>query len=102
MHGCRACHRFHYPSRRKEPSGGLERRGKIHELSDVQAIGAAAENMALIAAEMGIGSLWNGNIFFAYDELKNWLDAGEMVLAMSFGYPAHHPSPLNRKKKRTS
>lgn len=30
---------------------------KIHELSDVQAIGAAAENMALIAAEMGIGSL---------------------------------------------
>ena len=72
---------------------------KIHELSDVQAIGAAAENMALMAAEMGIGSLWNGNIFFAYDELKNWLDAGEMVLAMSFGYPAHHPSPLNRKKE---
>ncbi|WP_288315207.1 nitroreductase family protein [uncultured Dialister sp.] len=61
--------------------------------------GAAAENMALIAAEMGIGSLWNGNIFFAYDELKNWLDAGEMMLAMSFGYPAHHPSPLNRKKE---
>ena len=60
---------------------------------------SAAENMALIAAEMGIGSLWNGNIFFAYDELKNWLDAGEMVLAMSFGYPAHHPSPLNRKKE---
>ena len=55
---------------------------KIHELSDVQSIGAAAENMALIAAE-----------------LKNWLDAGEMVLAMSFGYPAHHPSPLNRKKE---
>ena len=72
---------------------------KIHELSDVQSIGAAAENMALIAAEMGIGSLWNGNIFFAYDELKNWLDAGEMVLAMSFGYPAHHLSPLNRKKE---
>lgn len=47
--------------------------------------GAAAENMALIALEMGIGSLWNGNIFFAYDELKNWLDAGEMVLAISFG-----------------
>ena len=60
---------------------------------------SAAENMALMAAEMGIGSLWNGNIFFAYDELKNWLDAGEMVLAMSFGYPAHHPSPLNRKKE---
>lgn len=43
-------------------------------MSDVQSIGAAAENMALMAAEMGIGSLWNGNIFFAYDELKTgWM-----------------------------
>lgn len=72
---------------------------KIHELSDVQAIGAAAENMALMAADMGIGSLWNGNIFFAYEELKEWLHSGEMVLAMSFGYPAHHPVPLARKKE---
>ena len=29
---------------------------KIHELSDVQAIGAAAENMALITGGPGIGS----------------------------------------------
>ncbi len=72
---------------------------KIHEMSDVQAIGAAAENMALTATELGIGSLWNGNIFFAYEELSEWLHAGEMVLAMSFGYPAHHPSALNRKKE---
>uniref|UniRef100_UPI0040281799 nitroreductase family protein n=1 Tax=Dialister sp. TaxID=1955814 RepID=UPI0040281799 len=42
---------------------------KIHEMSDVQAIGAAAENMALEAAARGIGSLWVGNVFFAYDEL---------------------------------
>ena len=34
---------------------------KIHELSDVQAIGAAAQNMALQATSMGIGSLWIGN-----------------------------------------
>ncbi len=61
--------------------------------------GATAENMALIAVEMGIGSLWKVICFFAYDELKNWLDAGEMVLAISFGYPAHYPSPLHRKKE---
>lgn len=61
---------------------------KLNELSNVQSIGAAAENMALTAASLGIGSLWNGNIFFAYDELTEWLDVpGEMVLAMSFGYP---------------
>lgn len=62
---------------------------KINELSNVQAVGAAAENMALAAAELGIGSLWNGNIFFAYEELKRWLkEPGEPVLAMSLGYSA--------------
>lgn len=74
---------------------------KINELSNVQAIGAAAENMALAAADLGIGSLWNGNIFFAYDELTRWIgEPGEMVLALSFGYSAQ-PSvhPLPRKKK---
>ena len=72
---------------------------KIHELSDVQAIGAAAENMALQATSMGIGSLWIGNIFFAYDKLHDWLGNGEMVMAMAFGYPNHHPCPLARKEE---
>ncbi len=62
---------------------------KVNELSHMQAIGAAAENMALAAADLGIGSLWNGNIFFAYDELTRWLgEAGEMALALSLGYSA--------------
>ena len=72
---------------------------KIHELSDVQAIGAAAQNMALQATSMGIGSLWIGNIFFAYEELHEWLGEGEMVMAMSFGYPNHNPCPLARKSE---
>ena len=72
---------------------------KIHELSDVQAIGAAAQNMALQATSMGIGSLWIGNIFFAYEELTEWLGKGQMVLAMAFGYPSHNPCPLARKSE---
>ena len=72
---------------------------KIHELSDVQAIGAAAQNMALQATSMGIGSLWIGNIFFAYEELTEWLGKGQMVLAMAFGYPNHNPCPLARKSE---
>ena len=72
---------------------------KIHELSDEHAIGAAADNMALQATSMGIGSLWIGNIFFAYDELHDWLGEGEMVMAMSFGYPNHNPCPLARKSE---
>lgn len=72
---------------------------KIHELSDVQAIGAAAQNMALQATSMGIGSLWIGNIFFAYEELTEWLGKGQMVLAMAFGDPNHNPCPLARKSE---
>ena len=72
---------------------------KIHELSDVQAIGAAAQNMALQATSMGIGSLWIGNIFFAYEALTEWLGKGQMVLAMAFGYPTHTPGPLARKSE---
>lgn len=72
---------------------------KIREMSDVQAIGAAAENMALAATSLGIGSLWIGNIFFAEKELTEWLGAGQMVLAMSFGYANHHPVSLARKSE---
>lgn len=72
---------------------------KVNELSNVQAAGAAAENMALEARALGIGSLWNGNIFFAYDEIKAWLATeGEPVLAMSFGCSAREDlRPLPKK-----
>lgn len=74
---------------------------KIHELSDVQAIGAAAQNMALQATSMGIGSLWIGNIFFAYEELTEWLGKGQMVLAMAFSCKPQ-PLPARQKERRRS
>ena len=75
---------------------------KINELSNVQAVGAAAENMALAATDLGIGSLWNGNIFYAYDEICALLDEpGEPVLAMSLGYDARPTlRPLGRKQEK--
>ena len=45
-----------------------------------------------------LGSLWVGNVFFAYDELTEWIGKGEMVLAMSFGYAEKEGYPLPRKK----
>lgn len=73
---------------------------KVNELSHMQAIGAAAENMALAAADLGISSLWNGNIFFAYDELTRWLHAdGEIALALSLGYSAQ-PAALRSLPRR--
>lgn len=40
-----------------------------------------------------------GNVFFAYDELTEWIGKGEMILAMSFGYAEKEGYPLPRKKE---
>ena len=67
------------------------------ELVDTQSIGAAIQNMLLAALELGIGSLWICDVFYAYEELCNWLDQkGQMIAAVSFGYPDEHPSPRLR------
>lgn len=74
---------------------------KIHELSDVQAIGAAAQNMALQATSMGIGSLWIGNIFFAYEELT---EARQRTDGPRHGIrlPEPQPLPARQKERRRS
>lgn len=70
----------------------------FNELVDVQSIGAAIQNMALAAQGMGIGSLWICDVFSAYEELRMWLcEEGQMVAAMSFGYPDEQPEARTRK-----
>ncbi len=72
---------------------------KVLDLCDIESISAAIENMVLAAADMGIGSLWTCNIFFAYDELKQWLDTdGEMVAAVAFGYTDREVRAPGHKK----
>lgn len=71
---------------------------KDYELVDVQSIGAAIQNMLLAATELGVGSLWICDIFYAYEELctyfkKDWL----MVAAIAFGYTDAVPEPRPRK-----
>lgn len=84
----------------RSPRDAWSASDKLNELSNVQAIGAAAQNMALAAADLGIGSLWIGNILFAYDELTKWLDEpGEMILAMSFSYSAQSSTRQMPRKK---
>ena len=39
---------------------------RIYELCNIQSVSAAIENMLLEATDMGIGSLWICDIFFAY------------------------------------
>ena len=68
------------------------------DVVDIQSIGAAIQNMLLVALELGIGSLWICDVFYAYEELCNWLgEKGEMIAAVSFGYPDESPAARPRK-----
>lgn len=70
----------------------------LMELADIQSISAAIQNMCLEATNRNIGSLWTCNVFFAYDELKEWLhEDGEMAAAIAFGYTNKEVRPLPRK-----
>jgi nitroreductase len=70
----------------------------FENLVNVQSVGAVIQNMLLAAQELGIGSLWICDVFYAYDELCDWLgEEGQMVAAVSFGYPDEQPNARPRK-----
>lgn len=57
------------------------------------------ENMTLTATELGLGSLWICDTYFAYDELNRWLNVdGELIAAMTIGYANETPPARPRKK----
>ncbi len=68
------------------------------DVVDIQSIGAAIQNMLLTAVDLGLGTLWICDIFFGYEELCEWLDEkGQMIAAVSVGYPDTSP-PARRRK----
>ena len=68
------------------------------DVVDVQSIGAAIQNMLLAALDLGLGSLWICDVFYAYDGLCAWLgQEHQMIAAISFGYPDEQPGPRPRK-----
>jgi len=67
-------------------------------LVDVQSIGAAIQNMLLAAQELGIGTLWICDVFYAYEELCAWLgQTHQMIAAVSLGYADEQPKARPRK-----
>ncbi|MBZ9693519.1 nitroreductase family protein [Clostridium sp. M14] len=77
----------------------LSNEEKVYDYANTQSISAAIENMIIEATDKGIGSLWICDIFFAYKELHKWLHIeGEMVAAISLGYPLENPTQRPRKK----
>lgn len=75
---------------------------RVAEICNVQSVAAAIENMLLAAQELGIGSLWICDVFFAYPEISAWLEKknpghGMLVAALAFGYGEEAPRARTRK-----
>ena len=75
---------------------------RVAEICNLQSIAAAVENMLLAAQELGIGSLWICDVFFAYPEISEWLEKknpghGMLVAALAFGYGEEAPRTRARK-----
>jgi nitroreductase len=71
------------------------------EAADLQAIGAAVENMLLAATCVGIDSLWMCDVLYAHQEYLNYLGLQDPIVAcIALGYPtSYHTSrePLEAK-----
>ena len=71
---------------------------RIYEICNAQSIGANIENMTLTATDLGLGSLWICDTYFAYDELMEWLNMeGTLVAAIVLGYADESPVARPRK-----
>lgn len=83
----------------KSPYQSIDSEDRITEICDTLSIGASIQNMLLTATELGYGTLWIANTCFAYDELVNYMGiSGQLVGAISLGYPNEQPDPRPRKK----
>ena len=70
---------------------------RFGDISNVQSVGACIQNMLLAATDLGYGSLWINDIYFAYEEIGKWLNTNkQIVAAVSFGIPAENPSARPR------
>ena len=71
---------------------------RITEICDSLSIGAAIQNMLLVATELGYGTLWIANTFYAYQELAKYLGiTGQLISAVLLGIPDETPNPRPRK-----
>jgi len=64
----------------------------------VQSIGAAIQNLLLAATDMGLGTLWICDVFYAYVELSAWIGENhQLIAAIAVGYPDEDPNARPRK-----
>ena len=66
---------------------------------DVQSVGGAIQTMCLAATELGVGSLWIADVYYAEREITEWIGlTGETLIgAVSLGHPDESPPARSRK-----
>lgn len=80
------------------PYASDDEEGRVFNVVDVQSVGAAIQNMLLAAEDLGVGTLWICDVFYAYDELRTWLgERHDMIAAVSLGYADEEPPARTRK-----
>ena len=80
------------------PADSVSGWARVAELLDAMSVGAAVENLLLEAVALGLGALWIGNTFFAYDEIAAALEIqGQLLGAVAVGWPDETPEQRPRK-----
>jgi nitroreductase len=75
----------------------LGKEDKLFDCANIQAIGAAIQNMILKATDLGIGSLWICDIFACYQQVcEDYYKEGQLIAAIALG----HPADINVKTTR--
>ncbi|MBR5513798.1 MAG: nitroreductase family protein [Ruminococcus sp.] len=83
----------------KNPFDMVDADGRFVEICDTLSIGASIENMLLKATEIGLGTLWIANTYYAYKELTKYLETTQQLVgAIALGYAAETPPQRPRKK----
>jgi nitroreductase len=77
----------------------LKKRGKkIAELTEIQAISGAIQNMLLVADNLGIGACWNTMPLFCEKEINKLLGNSEQLVSiLTLGYPDEKGKRTKRK-----
>lgn len=67
------------------------------EVTDILSIGAAIQNILLKATDMGYGTLWVCDIFYAYPQIIEFLQTkDDIISAVCLGKTKHYPHNFSR------
>lgn len=67
------------------------------EVTDILSIGAAIQNILLKATDMGYGTLWVCDIFYAYPQIVEFLQTkDDIISAVCLGKTKHYPHNFSR------